>query len=57
MLSLAAVCPCLADLVPDIDALMSVTIGILRPWAAPATSIECALEILISVQKKLRYRD
>ncbi|KAF7117467.1 hypothetical protein CNMCM5793_006449 [Aspergillus hiratsukae] len=57
LLSLAATCPQLSGYVPDIDDLLDTTAMILKPWAAPATGIECALDILISIQKKIRYRD
>ncbi|KAH8698900.1 hypothetical protein BGW36DRAFT_376942, partial [Talaromyces proteolyticus] len=56
VLSLAAISPRLQSFVPNISELQNFAIERLKPWALPGTSVECALEILISVQKKLRYR-
>lgn len=56
ILSLAALSPALSEYVPHITELQNMAIARLKPWAQPRTSIECALEILVALQTKMRYR-
>ncbi|OQV03346.1 Fungal specific transcription factor domain-containing protein [Cladophialophora immunda] len=50
---LAFRCPALKDFVLDIDHLLDAAIDRLRPWACCGSSIECALDIVVSLRRKL----
>ncbi|KAJ9150897.1 C6 finger domain-containing protein [Pleurostoma richardsiae] len=55
VLSIAARCPPLCDLVEDIEALQSRTVELLKPWAQPKSSVECVYEITCSILRKQRF--
>lgn len=56
VLSIASHSPSLQNLVQDIDKLLDLTIELLKPWALPGSSIECALEIVTTISRKRRFR-
>jgi hypothetical protein len=56
ILALAAQTPALADSVEDTLELLETAVGLLKPWAAPGSGIECGLEIISSVHRKQRLR-
>ncbi|KIW21671.1 hypothetical protein PV08_02251 [Exophiala spinifera] len=56
VVALAAQTPTLAKLVGDISNLLETAIGLLTPWALPNSSLECGLEIVTSIHRKLRVQ-
>ncbi|RFU31977.1 hypothetical protein B7463_g4371, partial [Scytalidium lignicola] len=57
VLSIAARSSALRNLVDDIEMLQNLTIELLKPWACPGSSVECALEIVGSISRKQRFRN
>ncbi|KAH8817419.1 hypothetical protein F5884DRAFT_249989 [Xylogone sp. PMI_703] len=57
VLSIASQSPQIQDLVDDIEMLLELTVELLRPWALPGSSIECALEIVNTIFRKKRFQN
>lgn len=54
VLTLASRSPALSHLVPDIDALQSLAISNVKPWAYRDSSLEMVVSVMEEMQKKQR---
>jgi fatty acid-binding protein DegV len=54
VLTLASRSPALSHLVPDIDALQSLAISNVKPWAYSGSSLEMVVSVMEEMQKKQR---